>query len=122
MAIKWTNKSAINREIDMAERHTDPGASDNARAVHIPFLNMQCPKYSTDISIKEHLDSFNFNLDSCNVANTLPRVSKCLSVALATKMLLLYTIITLGIPCSKFSIVRGKMLGADATPNGSLEY
>ena len=23
MAIKWTNKSAINREIDMAERHTD---------------------------------------------------------------------------------------------------
>ena len=24
MAIKWTNKSAINREIDMAERHTDP--------------------------------------------------------------------------------------------------
>ena len=24
MAIKWTNKSAINREIEMAERHTDP--------------------------------------------------------------------------------------------------
>ena len=23
MAIKWTNKSAINREIEMAERHTD---------------------------------------------------------------------------------------------------
>ena len=23
MAIKWTNKSAIKREIDMAERHTD---------------------------------------------------------------------------------------------------
>ena len=23
IAIKWTNKSAINREIDMAERHTD---------------------------------------------------------------------------------------------------
>ena len=28
MAIKWTNKSAINREIDMAERHTDPSSSD----------------------------------------------------------------------------------------------
>ena len=27
MAIKWTNESAINREIDMAERHTDPSDS-----------------------------------------------------------------------------------------------
>ena len=26
MAIKWTNKSAINRVIEMAERHTDRGS------------------------------------------------------------------------------------------------
>ena len=29
MAIKWTNKSAINREIDMAERHTDRGSGSH---------------------------------------------------------------------------------------------
>ena len=32
MAIKWTNKSAINRKIQMAERHTGP-------CIFPPFLN-----------------------------------------------------------------------------------
>ena len=39
MAIKWTNKSAINREIDMAERHTDPPALANVQELR-SFLGL----------------------------------------------------------------------------------
>ena len=44
MAIKWTNKSAINREIEMAERHTDRvrngiGLSNNYEATPISRLS-----------------------------------------------------------------------------------